>query len=246
MMAGFSSRLLEAIAVAILLGCTGNGGGDVGGSVAAAVAAAAAAAAAVPAVPAVPPILPPLLANATAGEEEEEEKEDVGEEIIDRLLDQELATNEILLESDLGDDGKLPAGNNKTSDKESESCVSGCQCSSGGGGGNSSSSSSSNKLCLTEDCVRAAATILSSIDRSADPCNDFYQVRRKSKKKSTNLQYAYHTVLLPVLVCLWWLHGRFPSGNGLGQVLRHRQAQPEHCGQVGRKLACSIREKLFF
>ncbi|CAB4060968.1 MMEL1 [Lepeophtheirus salmonis] len=31
------------------------------------------------------------------------------------------------------------------------------------------------KVCLSEDCVKAAATILFSLDRSVDPCEDFYQ-----------------------------------------------------------------------
>ena len=30
-------------------------------------------------------------------------------------------------------------------------------------------------VCLTEDCVLAAATVLSSLDRTVDPCTDFYQ-----------------------------------------------------------------------
>ena len=30
-------------------------------------------------------------------------------------------------------------------------------------------------VCLSEDCVMAAATILSSLDRNSDPCEDFYQ-----------------------------------------------------------------------
>ena len=37
----------------------------------------------------------------------------------------------------------------------------------GGGGDNVT-------ICLTESCVQASATILGNIDRSIDPCQDFY------------------------------------------------------------------------
>lgn len=30
-------------------------------------------------------------------------------------------------------------------------------------------------LCLSEDCIVAASTVLSSLDRTVDPCQDFYQ-----------------------------------------------------------------------
>ncbi len=49
-------------------------------------------------------------------------------------------------------------------------------------------------MCLTEDCVRAAATILSSVDRSADPCQDFYQVpklKKNKKKPYTQLGFFF-------------------------------------------------------
>lgn len=39
---------------------------------------------------------------------------------------------------------------------------------SGGGGDNTT------ELCLTESCVEAASFILGNIDRSVDPCVDFY------------------------------------------------------------------------
>jgi len=42
----------------------------------------------------------------------------------------------------------------------------------------SSSSSTcrcSDNLCLSEECILAASTVLSSLDRTADPCEDFYQ-----------------------------------------------------------------------
>ena len=33
----------------------------------------------------------------------------------------------------------------------------------------------SENLCLSEECILAASTVLSSLDRTADPCEDFYQ-----------------------------------------------------------------------
>ena len=33
----------------------------------------------------------------------------------------------------------------------------------------------SDNLCLSEECILAASTVLSSLDRTADPCEDFYQ-----------------------------------------------------------------------
>ena len=61
----------------------------------------------------------------------------------------------------------------------------------GGGGGqcdcasNNISEGTESSLCLSEDCILAAATVLSSLDRSADPCEDFYQA------SSTRLSVAF-------------------------------------------------------
>ena len=34
----------------------------------------------------------------------------------------------------------------------------------------------STQTCLTPECIKVSADILSSADMSADPCTDFYQV----------------------------------------------------------------------
>ena len=49
--------------------------------------------------------------------------------------------------------------NNSTVKKDSHTC----------------DNSDEGKLCLSESCVMAAGTILTSMDRSMDPCDDFYQ-----------------------------------------------------------------------
>ena len=40
---------------------------------------------------------------------------------------------------------------------------------------NDSNCRCSENVCLSEDCILAASTVLSSLDRTADPCEDFYQ-----------------------------------------------------------------------
>ena len=36
-------------------------------------------------------------------------------------------------------------------------------------------STNAGSLCLTRDCIKLAASVLSTIDETADPCTDFYQ-----------------------------------------------------------------------
>ena len=38
-------------------------------------------------------------------------------------------------------------------------------------------------VCLTSDCVKVAANILTSADLTADPCEDFYQGNRHFGRK---------------------------------------------------------------
>ncbi len=88
--------------------------------------------------------------------------------VLGPLSDREITTNEIIIDKPHSNKSKLGLNSsqiesiNLTSDSSSRHCA----CEDGG---------YSKNLCLTEGCVRAAATILTSIDRSADPCEDFYQ-----------------------------------------------------------------------
>ena len=45
--------------------------------------------------------------------------------------------------------------------------------------------------CLTPDCVKVAANILTSADLSADPCEDFYQgIECEEGRRGSNKQTA--------------------------------------------------------
>ena len=44
----------------------------------------------------------------------------------------------------------------------------------GGGGGGDCNNSCTTNVCLTQSCVEVAAFILGNLDRSVDPCEDFY------------------------------------------------------------------------
>ena len=46
--------------------------------------------------------------------------------------------------------------------------------SSPGGGGGSGTCDDCTNVCLTESCIEAASFILGNINRSVDPCEDFY------------------------------------------------------------------------
>ena len=74
----------------------------------------------------------------------------------------------------------------------------------GGGGGqcdcaaNNNSEGTESSLCLSEDCILAAATVLSSLDRSADPCEDFYQASSTRLSVAFRLQKNMQYVLFSV------------------------------------------------
>lgn len=38
-----------------------------------------------------------------------------------------------------------------------------------------SATTGSRNLCLTADCIKAASSLLEAMDRTADPCQDFFQ-----------------------------------------------------------------------
>ena len=63
---------------------------------------------------------------------------------------------------------------------------------------NSEGTESSSSLCLSEDCILAAATVLSSLDRSADPCEDFYQASSTRLSVAFRLQKNMQSVIFSV------------------------------------------------
>ena len=70
-----------------------------------------------------------------------------------------------------------------------------CDCAANNNSSEGTEPSSSSSLCLSEDCILAAATVLSSLDRSADPCEDFYQASSTrlsvAFRLQKNMQYQY-------------------------------------------------------
>ena len=65
-------------------------------------------------------------------------------------------------------EGINDAKNESSSPENAKEC---CSCSAK----TASPRTPSSELCLTEECILAASTVLSSLDRSVDPCEDFYR-----------------------------------------------------------------------